>query len=213
MWTPSAPFLPTLYRTCMWTGLRALYNRGRAMGRVLPECAGPLQGKVVQIRGLGPVRLAVHPRPRLGGEPDTRHFVMLSGQQVSPRLSPWAYRYLLATTHFGCGHLEIGFFVENGEWFFCGARNMGFANALRLDKSWLPATALGDQDSTIAEFTREALQALGALGVRASLSPPEECVRLSVQPRWIPRPQQTRFLRQIHKRYERLHAQLGPTGR
>ncbi len=201
-------FVPTLYRLSMQTGLRALWNRTRALCFRRPELVATLHKVVVTVPGLGPMRLAVHARPTPEGEDPSRRFAMVSARQLNRRHHRWAYRYLLATSHFGCGHLELACFEEQGQLTFFGIRNMARANAVRFGLPWMGTDELGTLNDTETEFARACRAALHVNGTKPSWTSPTESVQLSMQPRLLALADRPRFKRHLVARYLRLQTAL-----
>lgn len=200
--------MPLLYRTGMRTGLRALWNRARTVGLARPRSLAVLHGTTLEIPGLGPMRLAVHPRPTPKGEDPARRFAIISARQLGRKNQRLAYAYLLSTSHFGCGHLELGCFEVDGHLTFFGARNMALANASRFGRRWPNAEQLGTTETTATEFARTCQTALIEGGISTAWASPTECVRLSVQPGLIPPADRVRVQCRLTARYKRLHAAL-----
>ncbi len=201
-------FVPTLYRLSMQMGLRALWNRMRALRLGRPKCAAALQGATMHLPGLGPMRLTVHGRPTPKGESPTRLFAIISARQIDRRQNRLAYRYLLATSHFGCGHLELGCFEEHGRLTLFGIRNMALANAVRFGFGGLQIQGLGTSEESTTEFARACLAALTTRNIRATCASPSESVRLSVRSDLIPPADRIRVQRILTARYKRLHSAL-----
>jgi len=189
-----------LYLAGMYSAVRAAVNRRAA--RKLPEPAGSrvLHLQSLEVKGLGSVILAVHARPRPENEPRTRNFAMLSVRQVTPRLPRFLYSYLCETTHFGFGHLELGFYEEGGVWVIHAVRNTARANALRIGCTSIAKRLSADWESLI-----RALASLLRQNERPlRIAPAADCVRLSVRPNLIPHSRRERVLRSLQTRYERL---------
>ncbi len=200
--------MPLLYRIGMQTGMRALWNRARTVGLDRPKIPAALHGTTLDIQGLGPMRLAVHPRPTPKGEDPARRFAIISARQLGHKNQQLAYAYLLSTSHFGCGHLELGCFEEHGHLTFFGVRNMALANASRFGIRWPGPHQLGTGETTPIEFARACQAALTERSVSTTWASPTECVRLSVQPGLIARADRARVQRRLTARYQRLHAAL-----
>ncbi|MFT4649794.1 MAG: hypothetical protein ACI87O_000692 [Planctomycetota bacterium] len=206
-------FVPALYRLSMQTGLRALWNRARALALGRHELAAALHGVTLEIPGLGPMRLSVHARPTPKGEVSARRFSIISARQLNCKSHRLAYAYLLCTSHFGSGHLELGSFEENGHLTFFGVRNIALANASRFANRWIDSQQLGTAEGTTTEFARACQLICADKGLLAQWAPPSECVKLSVRPELIPPANRILIQRHLTARYERLHVELRPKHR
>jgi hypothetical protein len=193
----------------MQTGLRALWNRTRALGLNRPELAAALHGVTLEVPGLGPMRLSVHSRPTPKGADPARRFSIISARQLNRKNHRLVYAYLLYTSHFGSGHLELGSFEENGHLTFFGVRNIALANASRFASRWAHSQKLGTAEHTTTEFARACQLICANQGLPAQWAPPSECVQLSVRPELIPPADRIRIQRHLTARYERLHSALG----
>ncbi|MCA9001997.1 MAG: hypothetical protein KDB61_08745 [Planctomycetes bacterium] len=189
---------PLLYRLGMYSGLRALRNRARALAEQRPQGAHALHGMRVPLGDLGEGILAVHARPRPAGAPPEARFAMVSARQVRPTLPSLTYRYWLLTSHFGCGHVELGFYELQGRWVFFGARNMALANAVRLG---LSGKGLGHSADSSLDLIRACQTLLARNGVPTRWAEPSECARLSLHPQLVHHDQRQRVERQIKRRY------------
>lgn len=159
------------------------------------------------------MRLAVHRRPTPRGQNPARRFAIISARQLNPDCHRAAYAYLLATSHFGCGHLELGCFEENGKVRFFGVRNMALANASRFAGPTLYSMRLGNAQHTTLEFAGVCSTVCSELGTVARWVSPSECVRLSVNVQLIPMADRPRVVRHLTARYERMQAALAsPSG-
>ncbi|MBL4771504.1 MAG: hypothetical protein JKY61_10275, partial [Planctomycetes bacterium] len=182
--------------------------RAQAIRLHRPKTTALLHGATLEIPGLGPMRLAVHPRPTPKGEDPHRNFAIISARQLNRKTQRLAYAYLLCTSHFCCGHLELACYEKNGALTFFGVRNMVLANASRFTGHALKIKQLGTAESTPTDFARACQSALTTLGIPTTWTSPAECVRLSVQPNLIPPADCIRVQRNLTARYERLHARL-----
>ena len=129
---------------------------------------------------------------------------MLSVRQATPRIPRFLYSYFCKTTHFGFGHLELGFYEEDGAWVIHAVRNTAQANALRV--GW---TSIAKNLSTNWKPLIRAIGFLFRQNERSlCMAPAVDCVRLSVRPNLIPHSRRERVLRNLHTRYERLERVL-----
>jgi hypothetical protein len=196
------------YRIGRYSGLRALRNRRRAASLELPGSALAWHGRTLKIPLFGDMQIQLHPRLNPPGQPAARRFFMLSARLNTPNISRWRYAYLLHTSHFGYGHMELACYEEDGRWAVYGLRNMAADTAHSL--GWArTARALGTSAGlTDASFLGYVLTALQDSGLEARLLPAAECVQLSVTPELIAQAHRAERTQALVRRYEGLHQEL-----
>jgi hypothetical protein len=197
-----------LYLFAMYSGLRAAFNRWRSsclpqpIAKRLDHREFPLNTNIV-------VRIRVHARynPRLKGSECIPG--MFSVSLVTPGIHPITYRLWQLTSHFGCGHIELAFFEEQGVVHLYAVRNILRSNMERAGFRTLSnRLALANERDEIMVL-KQIMQLLDYDGLPAVIESPEVCVDLAVtesllDPQTCQRSIQTllRKYRRINKRVE-----------
>ena len=167
------------YILAMYTGARAAYNRSRNAFLTQPKAA-VIDGQRRRLTHTAVLLIRVHARIPPHSLPPDRRAGMVSIKVASPGISRALYALLCVTSHFGCGHVEIAFYEENGCVVFYGLRNTLKANAERLGSRFLPRTNFPrNRDDEIA-ILNEVSRILESNGLKTSLAAPGDCVKLSV---------------------------------
>ena len=192
----------TLYRwaflACMYTGLRALFNRWKARSPGEQSPLSPLHQTTIKAGRYGTLRVWVHRQSRqVAGRAG-----MLSMRQERAPIHPALYRYICMTSHFACGHLEVAFFEFEGQVTIYAARNSARSNAQRLGFDAVAQRLGSEQDDVQA--VRVLVAKLEGLGLPVRMAPPQECVDLAldsrlVHPATLPRTRVT-----LERKYRRL---------
>lgn len=202
------PFARLAYCLLRYTGLRAILNKQRAKGLGLPSSAQAWSGRTLMVPEYGPMSLELHRRRSPPGQAASRCFFMLSARMAQPDVAAWRYTYLLRTSHFGCGHMELACYEEHGGWAVHGIRNMA-ADAAQAVRWTRTARALRTTAGpTDADFLGCLFEALRETGLEARLLPAAECVRLSVNPELLPATNRPKRMQALVRRYEGLHEEL-----
>ncbi len=191
------------YQLAMYTGVRALVNRTVRGARVAEPRLAALAGRRFAARGLGELVLRVHLRRRTAPGAGLGYFSL---RQAAPSVGPLAYRYFCWTSHFGCGHVEVAFRLEESAVVFLGVRNIAHANARRLGLRGLAERfrlARSREDHRVLHALAEHLRANG-LAVRHA--PAEACVDLLLDGRLVSDTRRSALRRALQRKYERLHA-------
>lgn len=202
------PFARLSYGIGRYTGLRAILNKQRVRGLALPDHARVWSGRTLMIPGLGPMSLELHPRRSPLDQAATRLFFMLSARMAQPKIAAWRYAYLLRTSHFGCGHIELACYEEHGVWAVHGIRNIAADTAQVVGWSRTARALRTSAGPSDADFLRCFFKALRASGLEARLLPALECVQLSVNPELLPATDRPRRMQALVRRYEGLHEEL-----
>jgi len=198
----------SVYRGCyflaMYSGLRAVGNRLRSAAVATTSAVSQLHGMAIASPGLGSLLVQVHFRVRPASATIDGVFGILSLKQAVPTVGRWSYRYLCATSHFGCGHLEVAFFERHGTVTFYGIRNMASANARRLGlqglSSRLRLVRAGENEQVLALLAR-CLQEQGLVTKHAR---PQDCLALAVDDRLLPPANQAQAKRSLYRKYQKL---------
>ncbi|MFT7678007.1 MAG: hypothetical protein ACI8QC_001993 [Planctomycetota bacterium] len=202
------PFARTIYSLGRYTGLRAVLNKQRAKDLALPDNAQPWCGRTLTVPGFAPMGIELHPRRSPLGQTSTRRFFMLSARMTQPKIAAWRYAYLLRTSHFGCGHMELACYEEHGLWAVHGIRNMAADTAQALRWTRTAEALRTNAGPTDVAFLRCLIEALQATGLPARLLPALECVQLSVNPELLPASHRPKRMQALVRRYEGLHEEL-----
>ncbi len=202
--------LDTLLRlgfvACVFTGLRAGFNRVRARLRRRPALGSRLHGARVEVGTLGPMRLQVHRRPRPDAARVAADFGMISARQERPRVKRALYCYLALTSHFGSGHLEVAFYEARGQVTIYAVRNTAQSSARRL--GWKEVVGhLGSKGDDL-RLVRALATLFEREGVSLGVASGAECVELALTARLVaPRALQgTRA--SLERKYRHLHRAL-----
>lgn len=187
------------YLGATYTGQRAAWNRVRAAS--LPALrAEALDGGQWRV-GDALLRVRVHRRPRPAGLGREWRAGMLSLRLAEAPVGRLRYGLLLATSHFGCGHLEVAFCERGGEVVVYGLRNVLRSNVERwgLGRAvpWLQAPA------DASEALRALAERLGNVGLATFLAEPADCARLCVDPGLVPRAKRSAVMRALRDGYAR----------
>ena len=133
---------------------------------------------------------------------------MVSLRQVRPTIGRIAYRWICATTHMGCGHVEVAFYEERGLVTFYAVRNMARANAARLGCTKMAAGLRLAARYEDALVLTEVSRLLSLAGMKTRQAQPEECLRLALNRRLARGGRLGDVRRRIYRKYEKLHAQM-----
>lgn len=196
------------YLLAVYSGVRAAFNRIRHS--FLPALrVRTMDGRRLHVNSVIEVELRVHARIPASPALRKRRAGMISVRLVSPEISRSLYALGCATSHFGCGQIEIAFH-EDGDRVVCYAvRNIVRANAERIGfGSLLRKLSLWNDEDEV-DLLREVLKCAAAHGFDASLADPEDCVALSVDQRLLPPENRAKALESLRRKYARLERQLG----
>jgi hypothetical protein len=198
--------MSVLYRVAYilvtYTGVRAAFNRARHA--FLPR----LQAAVIEGHGLRvnhtALMIRVHSRVLPRGLPPDRRAGLISIRLASPGIPRPLYALLCATSHFGCGHLEIVFYEEQGRIVFHGIRNILKSNADRIGRNVLSREDwLSDCVDEIV-ILEEVSRLLKCHGLEVSLAAPADCVTFSVNKHLLHPEKRDATLETLRRQYVRL---------
>ena len=201
-----------LYILLMYTGLRALFNLWRERCCDDGGPTGQISGTAVDSEPLGKFDVFVHRRPApIDATPNVR-FGMISVRQRRSSINRWLYHYLLLTSHFGCGHLEVAYYETDDFVVFYGIRNILKSNVDRLglrtvgDK--LRLATHGENILVLQELA----SLLAMRELTTSFATGRECVRLAVRAELLNPQSQDLILSNLEKKYDRLHDRFSHSG-
>ena len=192
------------YRVAMYTGLRALRNSLRSRAGCLDARLRRLDGTRLRDDGVGELCLSVHPRSHPRRSPAGGNHGLLSLRLRSPDVGRWTYRYFCATSHFGCGHVEIAFFEHDGRVTFYGVRNIARANAARLGLTRLSDRLRLRRSDEDAHVLGLVAGALARAGIAVCHAEAQECLDLAVDERLLAPSSVPRTRRSLYRKYARL---------
>lgn len=192
------------YYLGMYSCLRAVTNLVSCRFRHLEPALKELQRITLTSPNLGAFTLGVHARPRPSAAATGKTYGVLSLQQQNPSIPGWAYRYLCATSHFACGHIEIAFYTDQSELTFYGIRNLASANARRLGfAQW--AARLRLVPSAENELLLHAVSALlRERGWTTKHAAARDCLLYAVDHRLLPPGREAQMKNTLRLRYEKL---------
>lgn len=196
------------YLLCVYSGLRAAFNRARSRAGRGGSAVSRLHGATIRPRGPGAMRVFVHrgPRPRAARPGPT--FGMISVRLENPCVGRLLYRYLGLTSHFGCGHFEIAFYESGGRVTVFAVRNVLRANADRL--GWRDVSRRLGSPAFDVEVVRAVVMQLERAGLTVRCAPAPECVELALDRRLV-HPRSLRRTRDaLERKYRRLPRALAP---
>ncbi|MCB9872141.1 MAG: hypothetical protein H6837_19960 [Planctomycetes bacterium] len=191
------------YYLAMYSGVRALWNRAHSRARPLPPPLRALCGVRLPCAGVGELALRVHARRGPMGAAVGSDHGFFSLRLVVPGVGAWTYRFLCATSHFGCGHVEVAFYEIEGVVTFYGVRNLASGNAHRLGWRQLAKRlqlTLGQEACILGALSR----LLRENGFAVAHAAPRDCVDLSVDDRLVPVDAALRVRRSLQRKYQRL---------
>lgn len=192
-----------LYFVAMYCGLRAVFNRIRAVGLQQPQ-AKVLDRRQCKLEDDVFLTFRVHARYQSQMRGTERVPGMVSVSLVSPDIHPVFYRLWQFTSHFGCGHVEMAFFEEQGVVHFYAVRNIIRSNMERIGCQQLSKRlGLSNEQAEILTLTRT-MQKLAEHGVPAILEPPDVCVKLAVTDSLLHPHKKSKSTRALLKKYRRI---------
>jgi len=192
------------YYFAMYSGMRAFMNRAKSSLLALDPEIEALHGVRESSKELGDLVLYVHSRVRPSAANKSGNFGVFSLRQSSPNVGRWTNQFFCLTSHFGCGHVEIAFFENDGEVTFYGIRNIASANAHRLGFSGLSARfrlAKSGEDALVLRFISKFLEEKGFAAKHATA---HDCVNFAVDNRLLPRESDVKVKTSLYQKYERL---------
>ncbi|MEZ5962436.1 MAG: hypothetical protein R3F56_01195 [Planctomycetota bacterium] len=194
------------YYLAMYSGLLALANRVQVGWRCRPLDLGlqRLHGTRVACPQLGALIVHVHSRPGPHGCRGRGNHGLFSLRQEEPGVRRWIYRLVCATSHFGCGHVEVAFFEHAGRVTFFGIRNIASANAHRLGLRRLSTRFRLARFGEEVRVMRLVTGLVGASGFAVEHASAQECVDWCVDDRLLPRECAAGVRRSLHRRYQGL---------
>lgn len=198
-----------LYSSAMLLGVRACVNHVQSWLCRHRTRAAALDGCLVRSSRLGDLEVFVHPRLRPAGATAPARYGLLSVRQRHPKVSPWLYRYLCLTSHFGCGHLEIAFYEKADVVTIYGVRNIARSNAHRLGLRGAADRLLLSRREEARVLLHEILPLLAEHGLAVRLAAPGECVALSVNRRLLHPASESTALGALRRKYEKLQDLTG----
>lgn len=193
-----------LYYTAMYSGLRALRNRAGSAYCALTPRLEAMSGETLTSTRLGTLVLHVHPRACRNSPSGPAGHGVFSLRRSDPPVGRVTYRLVCSTSHFGCGHVEVAFHERAGVVTFYGVRNIARANAQRLGLSGLSDRLRLRRSNEDVEVLRAVATRLRARGFEVRHAPAEECVRLTVDDRLVPRGRDAELRERLRRRYGRL---------
>ena len=196
-----------LYLLAVFTGVRAMFNR--VHGLFLPGLrVAKLDGEVVQFDEYGPVRIRVNARPAPGILESEANVGMISLSLVSPGISRLLYALLRLTSHFGCGHVEIAFYEEQGRVTCFAIRNIVRSNMDRLRVGGYLDGLKFSRDHDEVVLLKRVLCELESAGFKTAFASPDKCVSLAVNPALICNGQRSRATETLRRKYRRIGKKL-----
>jgi hypothetical protein len=191
------------YMFAMYTGIRAIANRVLSLFLPVPRAA-VIDGATIQLDETVSIKVRVHGRIRPGTSSPGRVGGMISVYLVHPGILRSLYSLLRVSSHFGCGHIELAFYEDDGTVCVFGIRNMLRSNLDRIGcNMWFRSLSLSTERDELLVLAR-ILKELRSRELNAYLVSPAECVDLAVSP-WLLRPRiRARAITALTRKYERM---------
>lgn len=199
-------FRRSLYRLAVYSGARALSNclRHRALPELRLESADE---KVLDLGGQSWV-IRIHRRRSPRGAPEGTCFGMVSAcMKAFPGRTP-VYRWMLATSHFGCGHWEAAFFERGGTCSIYAFRNTLQGNLRRLQQSSLGKWFRVSEQPADLDLLKRIVDLIESEGLQPSLASPADCVRYSVSPGLVNSESRASLASGLEARYRKAWSKL-----
>jgi len=195
------------YLFAMYTGIRAVANRVRSLFLPVPRVAA-IDGAIIQLDETLSVKVRVHGKIPPSTSGGTRVGGMISVYLTHPGIRRSLYSLLRVSSHFGCGHIEVAFYEDDGTVCVFAVRNMLRSNLDRVGcNGWFRSLSLSTERDELVVLAR-ILKELRTQDLNAHLVSPAECVDLAVSP-WLLRPKiGARAITALTRKYERLARQV-----
>ena len=193
------------YFLSMYLGFRAFRNRASSRALTLDSKLEALSGASISSEDLGKWALHIYPRVRPSAASESGRYGLLSLQRLSPDTSGLVYSFFCSTSHFGRGHVEIAFFEHEGEVTYYGIRNIASANAHRLGLKKLSSRfrlSRSGEDALVLRFVSQILEKNGFAVKHAAA---EDCIKLAVDCRLLPRGNEVKVRNMLHQKYQKLY--------
>ena len=195
------------YLFAMYTGIRAIGNRVLSLFLPVPRAA-VIDGAIIQLDETVSIKVRVHGRICPGTTSPGRVGGMISVYLVHPGILRSLYSLLRVSSHFGCGHIELAFYEDDGTVCVFAIRNMLRSNLDRIGCNMrfrsLSLSTERDELLVLAGILKE----LRSRDLNAYLVSPAECVDLAVSP-WLLRSRiRARAITALTRKYERMASQI-----
>lgn len=199
-----------IYLFSMYTGIRAVWNlvlnilvRSNQAQAILKY----LHRSFFVFEKMGPFKCYLHFRPPPVSQFHGKKYGMISARLLHPQINSVIYRYFCLTSHFGSGHIEAAFYVENGNCVIYAMRNTAKSNAVRL--GWRRTgknLSLGKAEEIVMfELFSRALKRFYS---KVYLASPHESLLLAVDKRLLHPEKREKSLDIFKRRYEKIYTKL-----
>jgi len=196
-----------LYLLAMYSGARAAFNQARSFFLPKPR-ASILDGETLQLDEFNQAKVCVNARTPPKAIGPGRNAGMISVYLVNPGISHFFYALLRLTSHFGCGHIEIAFYEENGDICFFAIRNILRSNIDRIGCDDIFRNLKLSRDNDEIVILREIIYKFGKRHINTCFATPEACVALAVAESLLSPKKRDRSIQALNHRYRRMSKQI-----